>query len=527
MPAPLPPDEFRRLSALRDLGLLDTAPEPAFDLAVALIQQLAGVESALVSLVDENRQWFKAKAGLDVCETPRDAAFCAHAILQDDVLWIEDATADARFQDNPLVVGAPHIRFYAGAPLIVRGARIGSLCMFDPAPRPADPRLRALLETTARSLSQHIERRSDGLAATSLLDHSTDAAVTVNAEGHLTSWSAGAERMFGWSAEEALGRSLDIILPSDLAAAHWTGFFRYVGGGEPRLFGKPVELTARRRDGAHFPMELTLAHWDEAGRVSVGALIRDISLRKAVDQQLRQALLDAEASDRAKSRFLAAMNHEMRTPLNGVLGMGHILAASTLDPLQTQALDMILESGRHLETLLADIVTFSAEEDTPSAPFAPSEALGEALRQPLASAATKGLPVDILIAAHLPSQVSGYAESFGHIVRCLADNAVKFTRQGRVSVHLDWADDRMRLTISDTGEGFDIQRLDQLLKPFEQADNSITRRHDGAGVGLALVERCVRRSGGRLSAESTPGLGSTFTIDLPVGAVATQQTVTA
>ena len=137
MKARLPANETARLEALRAYGVLDSPAERACDDLVKLAAQLCGTPVATVSLVDESRQWFKAKVGLDTCETNRDVAFCAHAILQpDQLLVVPDATLDSRFADNPLVTGAPHIRFYAGAPLLTpQGLAIGTLCVIDYVPR--------------------------------------------------------------------------------------------------------------------------------------------------------------------------------------------------------------------------------------------------------------------------------------------------------------------------------------------------------------------------------------------------------
>jgi len=137
--APIPANDAERLQALRELLILDTPPEQRFDRIVAFARQEFEVETVLVSLVDADRQWFKAKLGLDACETARDISFCGHAILQPEILVIEDARADARFADNPLVTGPPFIRFYAGAPLAPRpGLRVGTLCLLDPRPRRLD-----------------------------------------------------------------------------------------------------------------------------------------------------------------------------------------------------------------------------------------------------------------------------------------------------------------------------------------------------------------------------------------------------
>ncbi|RCW69176.1 GAF domain-containing protein [Pseudorhodoferax soli] len=134
--APLPADEDARLRALQALMVLDTPPEERFDRVVRFAAEQLDMPMALVSLIDGERQWFKSRVGLDVPETGRDIAFCAHAILQPETFVVEDALQDGRFADNPLVTGAPHIRFYAGAPLSAPGGeRVGTLCVLDSKPR--------------------------------------------------------------------------------------------------------------------------------------------------------------------------------------------------------------------------------------------------------------------------------------------------------------------------------------------------------------------------------------------------------
>ncbi|MEM9531693.1 MAG: sensor domain-containing diguanylate cyclase [Pseudomonadota bacterium] len=124
------------MDTLRALNILDTPSDESFDRVTRLAQRLFNVDISLVSLVDTNRQWFKSKQGLSACETPRDISFCGHAILNDEVLVIEDAAADERFADNPLVTGEPNIRFYAGCPLkAANGKRMGTLCIIDSEPR--------------------------------------------------------------------------------------------------------------------------------------------------------------------------------------------------------------------------------------------------------------------------------------------------------------------------------------------------------------------------------------------------------
>lgn len=132
----IPQDEEARLNALRSLNILDTSPEERFDRLTRMAKRMFGVPIALVSLVDENRQWFKSCLGLDASETPRDISFCGHAILGNEVFIIPDASKDERFADNPLVVNDPKIRFYAGCPLrFTDGSKLGTLCIIDHEPR--------------------------------------------------------------------------------------------------------------------------------------------------------------------------------------------------------------------------------------------------------------------------------------------------------------------------------------------------------------------------------------------------------
>ncbi len=162
MSAPSPSVELARLAALDRYAILDTEPEQTFDDLVVLAAYVCKTPIAMLSLVDDHRQWFKSKVGVEICETPRDRSFCAHAILQQDLFIVTDTHNDARFRENPMVVGEPHIRFYAGAPLINEdGFALGTLCVIDREPRELDETQKEALKSLSRLALAQMELRQN------------------------------------------------------------------------------------------------------------------------------------------------------------------------------------------------------------------------------------------------------------------------------------------------------------------------------------------------------------------------------
>ena len=300
-------EDRARLAKLRDLVVLDTPPEPLFDSLTRMASQVCGMPIALLSLVDEQRQWFKSNVGLPgVNETPRDIAFCAHAIEADAVMEVSDASLDARFKDNALVTGGPEIRFYAGAPLILKGGeRVGTLCVIDRQPNRLDESQLATLRELARMATQALEMRRDlisralevreefeqALVASegryrALVQDQTDAMSLARADGTLVMVNPAFAQIFGATAEELAGRNLFELVAGDDVEAVRRRLAKVIETGES-VRGESRLVTA---DGTPRWMSWTnQRHLDLDGEPMLHSVGRDISERKAAEVALRSA----------------------------------------------------------------------------------------------------------------------------------------------------------------------------------------------------------------------------------------------
>jgi len=299
--------EARRIATLRSLGVLDTLSEPAFDAITATAAQLCGVPIALISLVDAQRQWFKSNFGLPgTSETPRDVAFCDHAIRDDALFEVPDATRDARFADNPLVTGEPDVRFYAGAPIVMAGGeRVGTVCVIDRAPRQLDEHQRAMLRHLAAIVGAMLTQRRQLLEATSQLADSelrvrrlyeaTPAILhSIGPDGRILHVSDRWLALLGYQRDEVVGRlSSDFLTPASQAHAREVvlpAFFR--NGHCDR-----VEYQFVRRDGGIVDVLLSavLERDENGGSARSVAVLEDVTATKALRKELgmTHAHLDA------------------------------------------------------------------------------------------------------------------------------------------------------------------------------------------------------------------------------------------
>lgn len=545
MTAAIPENEENRLKSLHSIEILETAPDSAFDALVRLVSMYFDAPIVLFTLVDKDRQWFKAKIGIEVCETCRTGSFCSYAILGNDVMVVEDATKDARFSKHPMVVGEPKVRFYAGAPLIFADEHnVGTLCIIDNKPRKFSNDDIAALQDFARQASaliaMHDYARRAKLKAKKLAsinkELSLDQVIIANmSEGmayydkdaKLVSVNPSACEIFGISNEEYISRDLKsekwkVVnengkpfladdYPATLCLATGVAINNVIMGVE-----RPGGETAWIKVSAQPVRDVETD--DVIGTVTT---FSDVSDAKNLEEELRIKTREAEVANKTKSKFLANMSHEIRTPLNGVIGMASVLEKTNLDAKQREMIGLMLSSGRSLEHLLSDILDLSKVDagqiELEALPFNLEKAIGDVVNVLKYRANEKGLDVEVKFDFDQKREIIGDVLRFKQIISNLASNAVKFTDQGKVSldVHLN-DNDTLEIKVSDTGIGMDAETLANVFNRFIQADASISRRFGGSGLGLSIAKGLVDLMGGQLSAKSEPNQGTCFTILLPV-----------
>ncbi len=287
-----------------------------------------------------------------------------------------------------------------------------------------------------------------------------------------------------------------------------------------------AEEKVRRRAGVSSVQQFAKDLWirienmptADGGVVTVGV---DVSSLKRDQEALQHALQQAEAGSRAKSEFLANMSHEIRTPLNGVAGVADILAGTTLDERQAGLVEVIRNSARQVDSLLGDILDLSSLEagrtKVERLPFTLAATIRDAAFPHAAIAESKGIELVVDLPQTMETTVEGDAIRLSQILNSLISNAVKFTERGQVTVDGRELDgDRFLIRVRDTGPGFDPAAKELLFERFTQSDSSATRRHGGAGMGLALARRSAQLLGAVLDCDSTPGEGTVFTLEAPL-----------
>lgn len=353
-----------------------------------------------------------------------------------------------------------------------------------------------------------------------IIDSSDDAIVSKNLRGIVTSWNQGAERIFGYTAEEMVGQSITRLIPVERQDE------------EPRILTKlqkgervdHFETQRRRKDGHIIDVSLCISPVKNQAGIIVGAskIARDITTKKRLAEQMRQAALEVERQGRMKDEFLATLSHELRTPLQAILGWTQILISGQCDDTELrQGLDVI-DRNAHAQTRIIEdlldmnrILSGKVRLDVQRVDL--ESIIGASIEAVRPAAQAKRLRILSLLDP-LSQPVLGDPGRLQQIFWNLLSNAVKFTPSGGViTVTLQRVNSHLEISVTDTGTGIKEDFLPHVFERFKQADSSTTRHHGGLGLGLAIVRHLAELHGGSVRARS-PGenAGSTFTVMLPL-----------
>jgi PAS domain S-box-containing protein len=387
------------------------------------------------------------------------------------------------------------------------------------------------IDARTRELTGSMQMVSDSKAKLqAIVDTALDAVVRMDLAGRIVGWNTQAERIFGWSRDEAIGLALDkTIIPPRYRYDHRRGMQRYMAGGSATrtVLDTRIEVVALRRSGEEFPIELAITQVKSEGQDSYEfcAFIRDISDRREREQKLVNANVMAEAANVAKSEFLANMSHEIRTPMSAVIGMAYLALRTEMTPKQHDYISKIHRAALSLLGIINDILDFSKIEagrlEMEAVPFALEEVLANVSSVTAQRAADKQLRYLVEVAPDVPRYLVGDPLRLGQVLINLANNAVKFTAEGELELRcvvrepaVDGGKVALRFSVRDTGIGMTAQQKSRLFRAFSQANGSTTRHYGGTGLGLSISQQLVRLMGGHIDVQSEVEQGSTFHFDL-------------
>jgi len=516
-----------RLQAVARSGLIYSDPDPLFDELCLLASETIGTPIALVTILDDHRQFFKARIGLGVSETPVEWSFCQHTLQSpDQVLVVNDALEDDRFRSSPLVTGEPHIRAYMGAPVVNRqGHAFGTLCVIDRQPRTflkdQEQRLARLAKLVSAlvDLQENARREledSKQQAALELhrlvilLTHSLDLQAYVDTDGIYRYANKALIHAYGFEEKQVVGRHIHEII-GQAAYDEWIRepFEKALAGqqGKLRRLAQFPSLGLRWMDVDLLPV------WDENKAVK-GVVLRG---RDVHDIVLAQQTIERRVIN--QQQFLNVLAHDVREPLRTIQGYVSLAMEEEADKLSAEMrgfLRLAQRGGKRLSLLIDDLLAFLQADgekirtepvNLKSLIESVVEDLGELVREQGAVVAHEVQAVDVV----------GARVWLRLLLQNLIVNGIKYARPGVapvVTIAAQVEGNQVMLSVSDNGVGISAEDCSKLFRPFVRLASTASVK--GSGLGLALCQKVAELHGTTVAVTSVPGCGSTFSVTLPL-----------
>jgi PAS domain S-box-containing protein len=372
--------------------------------------------------------------------------------------------------------------------------------------------------------AEHTGHRLESWTLTrAILDTAADGILTTRADGIVVSFNRAAERIFGYSADEVIGRSVHMLMPDPHRACHGGYMANYLKTGHSKIIGIGRELPGKRKDGSIFPMHLALSEVRQGGRHLFVGIISDLTNQKQTENALKKARDEALVSVHDKERFLAVMSHELQTPLHGVLGALCLLKKTSLDAEQRKLVDVAFRSGEVLVDLVQDVTEFSrlgARRPISKMMAFDLRALTEdAVKMYERKARTKGLDLACRVSGEVAGWFRGDPPRLRRVLMNLVGNAIENTAQGGVSVCVAYDSKAgqslpdgmasVRFEVHDTGIGLDEEAKLQIFEGLSLSHDP-AGKFGGGSFGLAICKQLVEAMGSEIGVDMAPVQGNTF-----------------
>ncbi|MDZ8225609.1 MULTISPECIES: ATP-binding protein [unclassified Nostoc] len=532
-------NEAVRLKALHQYQILDTPSEEAFDDLAFLAAQICNTPIALINLIDANRQWFKARVGLDVQEMPRDTGFGLICIESGEVLIIPDTLADERFATNPIVTyEGLCVRFYADVPLLAPGGEaIGTLCISDRIPRQISPKQVEALETLSRLVVRQLEIRRNLAELASLkqeykqeqealLDFVTDAIVVQDLDNKILLWNKNSEELYGWKSKEAIGKQSDELFSTEPLSQNLEIYQTLLKDGSWQ-----GELQKTSKSGKKLIVESrwTLINDEHSQAKSIFVVDTDITQKK----QLEQEFLRAQRME-SIGTLASGIAHDLNNVLSPILMAVHLLKSKSCNQQMDQMLSIIESNAKRGADLVKQVLSFSRgiesniQGQTAARPCTVLQVkhLILEIQQIISQTFPKSITVDTEIQENLLPICANSTQLHQVLINlCLnARDAMPTGGTLTISAENIWIDEtyvRMHieatvgayivLTVADTGLGINSEILNRIFEPFF----TTKELGQGTGLGLSTVMRIIKEYGGFITVSSFVGKGTKFKVYLP------------
>lgn len=526
-------DQLRAASEIGQRLNQITHSQELLDEAVNELQRRFGFYHAHIYLVDENNENLVVESGTGEVgrvlkerhhsvAMDRENSMVARSARTRSFQLANDVNEDPNFQPNPLL---PRTAAELAVPLISGEKLVGVLDIQDEQVErftesdidtmvTLGGQIASTLETTRLFAEVEVaQSRMEGIINTA-----SDAIISIDDDQKIVLFNKGAERAFGYTEEEIMGRHLEVLMPGRFSGSHEVNLPEFAESGiAQRRMSPSVEVWARRKDGTEFPAETSISQLEIGDRRLFTAILRDTTDQLAAQSSIVQ-------SDNLKSEFLANMSHELRTPLNSIIGYTDVLLMGLdgeLDPEIFTDIQAINDNGQHLLSLINDILDLAKIEAGRMTLDVSDVNVGKLLEDVKKNndglVTHKQVEIVVDVAPNLP-MIRGDHHRLSQVMTNLVSNAVKFTEQGSVTLRAILNGNDMVLQVEDTGVGMVQEALDEIFEEFNQADTSSTRTAEGTGLGLTITRRLVQMHGGKIDATSTLGRGSIFTIRIPLNA---------